>query len=93
MESGSRIEPGIMVTVTFACPGPPGSPDLSHDMEELYTIGGPNNLKPPASVWCDTCLVTAPYVAMHNLEPEIAYLEELKKLQDEARKAEGFSDN
>ena len=93
MESNPGVKPEIMVTVTFACPGPLGNPGLSHDMEGLYTIGGSNNSKPPASIQCDTHQVAAPYVAMHNLEPEIANLEELERLQKETRKADGFSDN
>lgn len=93
MENNPGVRPEIMVTVTFVCPGPPGKRDLSHDMEGLYTIGGPNNLKLPASVRCDTHQVTAPYVAVHSLEPKIAHLKELEGSRDKARKADGFSDN
>ncbi len=93
MENLPEFKPKMMVIVAFACPGLPGAPDTAHDMEGLYTINGSDNLKPPASEWCDTHKVNAPFVAVHNLEPEIANLEELERLQDEARKADGFSDN
>lgn len=93
MENSPRFKPEMMVTVTFACPGFPDKPASAHDMQGLYTIGGPDNLKPPASEYCDTHGVNAPFVAVHNLEPEIDNLKEIERLQGEARKDEGFSDN
>ena len=93
MENSHPPEPKMMVTVVFACPGFPNDSASAHDMKGLYTIGGPDNLKPPASVWCDTHEVSAPFAEVHNLERDITDLNELERLQDETRKAKGFSDN
>lgn len=93
MENSPGVKPEIMVTVTFECPGFPDDPASAHNIEGLHTIGGPKNLKPPASEWCEVHQMNAPRVAVHNLTREIENIEELEQLQDEIRKAAGFSDN
>ena len=86
-------KPIMMVIVTFACPGLPEIQNSAHDVEGIYPIGGPNKLVPPESIECDEHQVTAPRVAMHNLQQNIDDLEELERLRREIRKDEGFSDN
>ncbi len=93
MEGSPPPKPEMKVMVTFACPGLPGDPASAHDMEGLYTIGGPNKLVPPESIECDEHKVTAPGVAMHNLQADIDDRVKLNRLRREIREDEGFSDN